>query len=273
MTGRWTTTAGLLCLIVAATGGCVSKSKYNKVLSAARQANAQLEDCKSAAGAARVENQKLRDELALRDEMVAAKDKKIQALEDVNTEQQKTVDALYAKLKEHLEKDRTPLTPLVLPAGISAGLKALAEENADLMEYLPNYGMLKLKADPTFDKGSAVVKPGAAKALKKLAEIVNSEEAKRFNIYVAGHTDDIPLKKESTIRLHGSNWGLSAHRALAVIKELWAAGVEQQRMGGMGFSKYHPVAANAPGRKGNPRNRRVEIWIVPPNRFLTVGAK
>ena len=139
------------------------------------------------------------------------------------------------------------------------------------MEYLPKYGMIKLKADLTFDKGSAKVKPEAVEALKKLAKIVNSDAAKHFGVYVAGHTDDIPLVKPETIRAHGSNWGLSLHRAGAVVKVLAMAGVSQRRLCAMGFSKYHPIAPNKPGHKGNPLNRRVEIWIVPPDRFLTVS--
>ena len=150
-------------------------------------------------------------------------------------------------------------------------LRALAETNSDLMAYLPNYGMIKLKADLTFGKGSAEVNVKAKAALAKLAEIINSDVAKQFHVYVAGHTDDIPLVKPETIRLHGTNWGLSCHRALAVVKVLFEAAVAQQRMGAVGFGKHHPVVPNLAGNKGHPLNRRVEIWIVPPDRFLTAA--
>ena len=160
----------------------------------------------------------------------------------------------------------------ILPLRVDAALRALVKANPELMDYMPKYGMIKLKADLTFAKGSVSVRPGAIAALGKLAEIVNAGEAKTFHIYVAGHTDDIPLVKPATVRAHKSNWGLSLHRAGAVVKVLATAGVEQPRMGAMGFSKYHPVATNAPGNKGNPLNRRVEIWIVPPDRFLTASS-
>jgi flagellar motor protein MotB len=39
--------------------------------------------------------------------------------------------------------------------------------------------------------------------------------------------------------------------------------IDPKRMSVRGFSEYRPVAPNAPGKKGNPQNRRVEIYIVP----------
>ena len=110
---------------------------------------------------------------------------------------------------------------------------------------------------------------GALAALKKLAEVLNTADAKPFNIYVAGHTDDMPIVRAETKREHPTNWYLSVHRAVAVQTVMAAAGLAQPRAGVMGFSEYHPVATNPPAHKGNQANRRVEIWIVPPDRFLT----
>ena len=129
--------------------------------------------------------------------------------------------------------------------------------------------MVKFKADFTFDKGSDDVSAEAASALDKLVDILNSSAAKDFNVYVAGHTDDIPIKKPETLRRHPTNWYLSAHRAVEVQSVLEKQGLAPQRIGVMGFSEYHPVEANAAGQKGSAKNRRVEIWIVPPGKFLT----
>jgi len=79
----------------------------------------------------------------------------------------------------------------------------------------------------------------------------------------------MPIRRPQTKRTHPDNWYLSVHRAVAVQKELARAGLAPARIGTMGFSEYHPVEPNAPGNKGNGANRRVEIWIVPPGRFLT----
>jgi flagellar motor protein MotB len=42
-----------------------------------------------------------------------------------------------------------------------------------------------------------------------------------------------------------------------------ADGIPPERMSARGFGEYRPLELNAPGKKGNPVNRRVEIYIVP----------
>ncbi len=272
MSGRWTVLAVSLGLLGILSGGCVSKEEFDKATAAARRANEQLRQCQAARQTLRAENQKLQADLDQRLRELNERSDYIAKLEANNSD----LSGKLLKLQELYRKaaNRRPpgVSINILPPRVDAALRALARDNSDLMEYLPGYGMIKLKADLTFAKGSVQVRPDAAAALKKLAEIANSDEAKAFHVYVAGHTDDIPLVRPETIKAHGSNWGLSAHRALAVIKVLAAAGLEQRRMAGVAFSKYHPIAPNAPGNKGNELNRRVEIWIVPPDRFLTVGA-
>jgi len=68
---------------------------------------------------------------------------------------------------------------------------------------------------------------------------------------------------------------LSVHRAVAIKKVMEKAGLAAARIGVMGFGEYHPIAPNKSSggkNRGNQANRRVEIWIVPPNRFLTSPA-
>jgi flagellar motor protein MotB len=36
-----------------------------------------------------------------------------------------------------------------------------------------------------------------------------------------------------------------------------------ERISIRGFSEYRPIAPNKPKKKGNPQNRRVEIYVVP----------
>ena len=256
--------------LAAATTGCVSREEYEQARAASRRAHLQLKQCEGALQTARQDNQSLRADLAARDTALDGKDKIIGNLEQANADWKDKFDKLTV-LYQNATKQPPPIVgPIrILPAKLDAALRALARQNSDLMEYLPNYGMIKLKADLTFAKGSADVSNKATGALEKLAGLLGAGEGKAFHVYVAGHTDDIPLRKAATIAKHGSNWGLSLHRAGAVVKVLALAGLEQRRMGAMGFSKYHPVADNASDQKGNPVNRRVEIWIVPPDRFLT----
>ncbi len=272
MIGRWTLAVMVSAGFLASAVGCVPKQKYDEAVAASRRANEQLRKVQAELQTVRSDNQRLRDELASRNAEMTGKEKLIAQLDQANkdlAEKLHKLKSLYDKLAAK-QSAAGSTTINILPVKVDVALRSLAKENPDLMEYLPKYGMIKLKADLTFDKGSARVKPEAEEALKKLAEIVNSDAAKHFGIYVAGHTDDIPLVRPETIRAHGSNWGLSLHRAGAVVKVLAMAGVSQRRLCAMGFSKYHPIAPNKPGHKGNPLNRRVEIWIVPPDRFLTV---
>ena len=251
---------------------CGCNGERKRLLAANRRCVEQHKEAQADLNKLRGEYGKLGDELKGRDAVILAKAQEIKVLEEANATLEKDLEQINERYKSLLAGGKLPpIGRPPLPEQVDKALRALAETNVELMEYRSEYGMIKLKADFTFDKGSADVKGDAAAALKKFARIIAAPAAAKFNIYVAGHTDDIPLRKTKTIRDHGTNWGLSVHRAVAVIKVLFEAGVEQERMGAMGFSKHHPIAPNAPAQKGNPANRRVEIWIVPPDRFLTVS--
>lgn len=156
-----------------------------------------------------------------------------------------------------------------LPPEMNEALRALAAAHPGLIEFLPKYGMVKFKSDLTFELGKDDLSPKAAEALKAFAGIVNSSAARKFNVYVAGHTDDVPVTNPANVKKYGENWGLSAFRARSVVRALATDGVAQDRMAIIGFSKYHPIQPNKAGNKGNVANRRVEIWIVSPDRLLT----
>lgn len=150
-----------------------------------------------------------------------------------------------------------------LPVELNTALEDFAKARPDLVEYDPNRGMVKFKSDLLFDKGSDVVTPPAAEAIKTLAGILNGTEAQKFDIIVAGHTDDIPIEKPQTRIAHPTNRALSSHRAIAVALQMEKDGIEPKRLSTRGFGEYRPIEANAPNKKGNPKNRRVEIYIVP----------
>jgi len=266
-------TLALVALAMTGTAGCVPKEELDKAAAAARRANAELEKSQSAVQALRLENERVRRDLLARDAAIAAKDDLIGKLRKGNEDLDLALKDMMAKYTKAVEAAKArPIGGVrILPQAMDTALKSLAQANPDLMQYYSEYGMIKLKSDLTFAKGSAEVKPEARGALKKLAEVINSDMAKKYSIYAAGHTDDIPIVDPNTLSKHGSNWGLSVHRAAGVVKELALAGVSQERLGAAGFSKYHPVAPNAPGNKGNPLNRRVELWIVPPDRLLATG--
>jgi len=269
-------TVGLAAAVlggVLATGGCVPKEQYDEALAANRRARAELEKSLADQQLLRKKVEGLEDELAKRDLALDGKQREIDLLAQAKADLQKDFDALDARYKALLDQKPPPVGPIaILPPVLDKALQDFAKEYPDLIEYLPRYGMVKLKSDLTFDKGSDEVGEAAKRALEKFVAIIRTKEGLAFNIYIAGHTDDIPVLKPDTRRRHPNNWYLSVHRAVAVQDVVVKAGMEPNRIATMGFGEYHPVAPNAPGNKGNPANRRVEIWIVPPKLFLTIGS-
>lgn len=253
--------------------GCVSDQQYKEALAAARRANEQLVTSQNALRDVRLENQNLQDAIKNRDAAIAARDSQLAQLQVAHDKLGKDFKDLYEKYqKASAGGAPQPIGNIVLPAALDKALREFAKNNPDLLEYLPEYGMVKLKSDLTFEPGSVDIKTASGDALRQFVQILNGPDAAKFNIYIAGHTDDIPIKKPGTLQQHPDNWYLSVHRSVAVEKVMTRAGLEPKRIGVMGFGEYHPIAANAPGNKGNVANRRVEIWIVPPDRFLTAGA-
>ena len=254
------------------TGGCVSDAQYKEALAAARRANEQLVTTQSALRDVRLENQNLQDAIKNRDAAIASRDSQLAQLQLAHDKLGKDFKDLYDKYLAATAGAAPQPVGIVLPAALDKALREFAKNNPDLLEYLPEYGMVKLKSDLTFEPGSTDIKTTTGDALRQFVQILNGAEAARFNVYIAGHTDDIPIRKPATLQQHPDNWYLSVHRAVAVEKVMTRAGLEPKRIGVMGFGEYHPIAPNAPGNKGNVLNRRVEIWIVPPDRFLTAGA-
>jgi len=150
-----------------------------------------------------------------------------------------------------------------LPVELSTKLQDFAVANKNIVTYDENKGLVKFKSDLLFARGSDEVATNAKDTIKALCEILNSQEAKKFDIIIAGHTDDIPIRKAATKVEHPTNWHLSADRAIAVLDVIANSGLDFERMSIRGFSKYRPIAPNKPGNKGNAKNRRVEIYIVP----------
>jgi chemotaxis protein MotB len=170
-----------------------------------------------------------------------------------------------AKKKELIEsmQQRLLLGGGALPVELSTLLEDFAKQRPDLVTYDANRGIVKFKSDLLFELGSDRVTASAAEAVKALCTILNSDEGKEFDIIVAGHTDDVRIAKAETRAQHPTNWHLSVHRALAVLQIMEDDNIAPTRLSARGFGEYRPIVENLPGKKGNPQNRRVEIYIVP----------
>lgn len=109
-----------------------------------------------------------------------------------------------------------------------------------------------------FDLGSAVLKPLALAFLDHLAPLIKET---RYEIWVEGHTDDLPIQPGF---IYPSNWELSTARASSVIRyfiEKW--GFEPARLSAAGYADTKPRFPND-SLEHRALNRRVEIVIRPP---------
>jgi chemotaxis protein MotB len=263
----------LACGVLASllnTGGClVPKHQLDAMKSANDQANRLLRQVQEAAAKLQQDNKRLLGELDGRQTEAERQRKQAQLANDQYAALKQRFDELYSLYQRETERGTAPTLGGPLPVQVDRALRRFADSDPDLMEYLPEFGMVKFKSDLTFSPGAADVQSDATKALAKLVEILQSPEARNMHVYIAGHTDDIPIGKPETRAKHPDNWHLSVHRAIGVERVLTKAGLDSKRIGVMGFGEYHPIAPNKPNKKGNRLNRRVEIWILPPNRQLT----
>jgi flagellar motor protein MotB len=250
------------------TGGCVGQDKYDEARAAAARANEQLNGVMEALEKLKKDN---KDLMAQLDEKQRALDAAMQAngiLTDEGKKARDAYDALNAKYLALLNQPKPP-SELPLPDELNEALKKLADANG--WTYDPTRGVVRLSSDLTFEKGKDDVRPGPKAALEKFAKIMNTASAAPFYVYVAGHTDDIPIRPGTlTFKRHPDNWYLSVHRAISVEQVLSGAGLVDKRIGAMGYGENYPIVPNAAGHKGSSTNRRVELWVVPQAKFLVL---
>ncbi|UCE49853.1 MAG: OmpA family protein [Phycisphaerales bacterium] len=216
-----------------------------------------IADLESQLEANKLELQRLRNELAAAQqtggiEVQSLRDK-LAALE----ENKKQLEGLIKSLQEKLLLGGT-----AVPVELSTLLEDFANQH-DMVTYDASRGVVRFKSDLLFEVGSDNVASASVPAVQALSGILNSEEAKDFDVIVAGHTDDIRIGKPSTRAKHPTNWHLSVHRAISVKDIMEKSGVDPIRLSVRGFGEYRPIEENLPNKKGNPKNRRVEIFIVP----------
>jgi len=131
-------------------------------------------------------------------------------------------------------------------------------------DFDPQTGVSKFSTDLLFASGSDDVQPKAKQVLDEFAQIMNQGDARNLKVLVSGHTDDKPVSRKATADRHHDNMGLSAHRALSVMRALRKSGIGESRMGISGYGPYQPVEPNA-SDASRQKNRRVEIYVLAPD--------
>jgi flagellar motor protein MotB len=244
-------TSGLIVGTALLSTGCVPEQKYNDLLTAYKGQEQQLLTAQNELSTARANEDRLRTQLAATMADLEELQKRI-ANGDVD------MDAWIAKYEE-LKKQLASLEMSQLPPDLTTELTKLENEYPDVFEFDPKTGMLRFKNDFTFDPGSDQLKSGANAVLAKLANILNSNSASKFEVKVVGHTDNMPVVR--TKAKFGNNVMLSVYRSASLRNALVKDGVCAGRFQIAGYGEYRPVVVN--GAKGASENRRVELFLTP----------
>lgn len=109
-----------------------------------------------------------------------------------------------------------------------------------------------------FDEASADISRDNRKVLRKVSTTL--KEHPNREIRIQGHSDTKPVHPEADFE---SNWELSAHRAVNVLKYLvYGQGIDRTRIGAVGFGQFRPVTEEL-SDEAQAKNRRVEIVLYP----------
>jgi len=251
MTKRAWMTSGLLAGTALISTGCVPEQKYNDLLTAYKGQEQQLLTAQNELSTARANEDRLRTQLAGTMADLEELQRRI-ASGDVD------MDA-WTKKYDELKKQLADLEMSQLPPDLTSELTKLESEYPDVFEFDPKTGMLRFKNDFTFDPGSDQLKSGATAVLGKLAAILNSPSAAKFEVKVVGHTDNTPVVR--TKAKFGNNLMLSVYRSASLRNALVKDGVSAPRFQIAGYGEFRPVVVNS--SKGASENRRVELFLTP----------
>jgi chemotaxis protein MotB len=253
--------SGLLCISILAVtvllSGCLSQQQFDEMKSQNRIQQQRITGLESELDTANVKIEQCNKQSETLTNQgsanIEAKGQEITALEaDIEGKKE-----LISKMREQLLR-----SGVKLPIELSVMLQEFATGN-DMVTFDSDAGILKFKSDLLFDPGSDLIGADAVGSIKQFCKIMKSKEAANFDIVIAGHTDDVPIKKAATKTKHPTNWHLSVHRAISVLNVITKSKIDSKRVSIRGFGEFRPLEANKSNKKGNSANRRVEIFVVP----------
>ena len=158
-------------------------------------------------------------------------------------------------------RDRPARRAFLASIGLGGGALALVgceptnPTMADRIAAMQTRGVI-LTVD--FDLNSYAIKPQARPLLDEVAEALKDPKLLNFSFDVNGHTD-----VTGTL---GRNVALSELRAAAITDHLVGRGVSRGALKPQGFG---PLQLLLPAEPRSPRNRRVELYAIPPGQATT----
>jgi chemotaxis protein MotB len=135
---------------------------------------------------------------------------------------------------------------------------ALGEElkkHEVVMRVTPEGFVVSLNELGFFDSGQAVLLPGAADKIRRIAKVLSQDG---LDLRVEGHSDNQPIHTAQ----FRSNWELSTQRAMAVLLLLVDnSEYDPTKISVAGYGQFRPIADNATA-EGRRMNRRVDLVVV-----------
>jgi chemotaxis protein MotB len=151
--------------------------------------------------------------------------------------------------------DHNELLKMVLPSvELKSNLEEMMEDPIEAVQIKDDERgiVLSLHEDILFDQGKATLKKEIYPMLDRIAVAIDDTSN---DIYIAGHTDNLPIHSE----LYPSNWELSAYRGLDVLSYfLTKKGLPPSRFSVGGYGASRPLKPNS-SKENRAINRRVEI--------------
>lgn len=122
------------------------------------------------------------------------------------------------------------------------------------MEADENEVIIRLMGESTFDSGKVEIREKLKPLLVRVAKVLEKDGG---DIIIAGHTDNVPIRRGP----YKTNLRLSIARAAAVAEYILGhSKIDAKRISTMGFGEYRPIQSNLSAR-GREMNRRVEIIL------------
>ena len=258
---RFVATSALGLTLFGALSGCVGQDKYNALKLDRDGLAEQLSKSQADGQAAQAQADSFKSQL---DRLVAGGQNGSALLSNFQqqvAQLQAENDALNKKYADAL--NRPMAAGAALPPALTSELQEFASAHPDIVEFDSLRGIVRFKSDVLFDAGETTLKPGSLSAISKFSEILNSPAANGYELMVAGHTDNQPVRNRATIAAgNKDNWYLSCHRAIAVGDRLLAASVSPNRIAMCGYADQRPEVPNT-SAANQAQNRRVEVLILP----------
>ncbi|MGB0695625.1 MAG: OmpA family protein [Rhodospirillaceae bacterium] len=115
--------------------------------------------------------------------------------------------------------------------------------------------IIRFPSDISFPSGSGTPTEQFGQIIDRIIPALKTMDG---DIYISGHTDNIPVSGSGLFR---SNWDLSASRATSVVHRILEHGFQTDRITIQGYGESRPIASND-SAEGRAKNRRVELSVV-----------